>query len=321
MANTNESGNKMYKNDVFWLLLQEKERALEIYNAINGTAYDNPELVEINTLKDSGFTLSIRNDASFILDANLSLYEHQSTYCPNMPLRDLIYFTTIIQKYTYELKRDMYGRTLIKIPVPHFVVFYNGTENAPERYELRLSDAFEKPTDSPEIELVCQVYNINKGNNQELLERCPTLRDYMYFVDLVREYHAKNDYIDLEVAIEQAIEQCIRENVLKEFLIRHGKEVMDVMTLDYTFERRLELQHEEGVEEGWRLGEEHGRKLGEEQGRKLGEKDGMQKKLHDLISKKLRKNKSLEQIADELEETPDAIRPLYEQVKEELAEK
>ena len=134
-----------------------------------------------------------------------------------------------------------------------------------------------------------------------MLAKCPTLRDYMYFVDLVREYHLKNDFIDLENAIEQAITQCIRENVLKDFLIENRTEVTHVMTLDFTFERRLELQRAEAAEEG--------------------EKNGMQKKLYELVQKKLLKNKSLEQIADELEETPDAIRPLYEQIKEEMADK
>lgn len=134
-----------------------------------------------------------------------------------------------------------------------------------------------------------------------MLAKCPTLCDYMYFVDLVREYHLKNDFIDLENAIEQAITQCIRENVLKDFLIENRTEVTHVMTLDFTFERRLELQRAEAAEEG--------------------EKNGMQKKLYELVQKKLLKNKSLEQIADELEETPDAIRPLYEQIKEEMADK
>ena len=106
------------------------------------------------------------------------------------------------------------------------------------------------------------------------------------------------------------------------------------MTMDYTFERRLEFQREEAIEEGWRLGEEHGRKLGEEYGRKLGEehgrklgeeygrelgeKDGMKKKLNEQIRKKLLRGKSLEQIADELEETPDDIRAFYEQIQAEL---
>ena len=85
-------------------------------------------------------------------DANLSLYEHQSTYCPNMPLRDLLYFASIIQKRIKAQKRDIYGGKILKIPVPHFVVFYNGKEEVPEQYDLRLSDAFEQETEHPEIE-------------------------------------------------------------------------------------------------------------------------------------------------------------------------
>ena len=239
MANAN--GNNEYKSDVFSMLLQEKWRALEVYNAINGTAYDDPEQVELTTLENRSFSLTVRNDASFILDADLSLYEHQSTYCPNMPLRDLFYFASIIQKQIHSQKRDLYGKTLVKIPVPHFVVFYNGKDHAPEHYTLRLSDAFEREIDAPEIELVCHVYNINQGNNTELLTKCSTLREYMYFVDLVREYHKKNEFSNLEDAIHQAIEQCIKENVLRDFLVEHRAEVTHMMTLDFTFERRLEL--------------------------------------------------------------------------------
>ena len=221
MANVN--GNLEFKSDVFSMLMQDKRRALEVYNAINGTAYADPDQVEMTTLYDLSFSLTVRNDASFILDANLSLYEHQSTYCPNMPLRDLIYYTEMIQKKIDRQKRDIYGKRLLKIPAPHFVVFYNGKENAPEHYELRLSDAFEHETGQPELELVCQVYNINKGKNAELLSKCPTLRDYKYFVDLVRQYDHDSDVYNLEKAIQLAIDQCIREDVLKEFLQERGK--------------------------------------------------------------------------------------------------
>lgn len=299
MANTN--GNAEFKSDVFSLLLADKKRALEVYNAMNGTSYDDPELIENVSLEDKGISLSIRNDASFIIDSNLSLYEHQSTYCPNMPLRELIYFVNIISN---RLKnKNLYGGSLVKIPVPHFVVFYNGQKPAPEHYELRLSDAFERHTDAPEIELICQVYNINKGNNEELLSRCPTLRDYMYFVDLIREYHVKNNFTDLKSAIRQAIDQCISEDILRDFLKEHRQEVEKMMQLDYTFERQIELERQEA------------RKSGEEVGRKLGEKE----KLREQIRKKLLKSKTLEQIAEELEEKPDKIRPLYEQIREELA--
>lgn len=292
--------NKEYKSDVFSMLLQDKKRAMEIYNAINGTDYDDPELVEMTTLDDKSFSLTVRNDASFILDANLSLYEHQSTYCPNMPLRDLLYFASIIQKQIKAQKRDIYGGRILKIPVPHFVVFYNGKEDAPDQYNLRLSDAFEKETKNPEIELVCHVYNINSGKNTPLLSKCQTLREYMYFVDMVR----KNNEIsgNLEDAIEKAINQCMEENVLRDFLAQHREEVMHVMTLDYTFERRLEMQRAEAIEDGERIGKEIGK----------------EEKLSEQIRKKIQKGKPLDQIADELEEVPETIRPLYEKIKQEM---
>lgn len=292
--------NKEYKSDVFSMLLQDKKRAMEIYNAINGTDYDDPELVEMTTLDDKSFSLTVRNDASFILDANLSLYEHQSTYCPNMPLRDLLYFASIIQKRIKAQKRDIYGGRILKIPVPHFVVFYNGKEDAPDQYDLRLSDAFEKETEDPEIELVCHVYNINSGKNTPLLSKCQTLREYVYFVDMVR----KNNEIsgNLEDAIEKAINQCMEENVLRDFLAQHREEVMHVMTLDYTFERRLEMQRAEAIEDGERIGKEIGK----------------EEKLSEQIRKKIQKGKPLDQIADELEEVPETIRPLYEKIKQEM---
>lgn len=292
--------NKEYKSDVFSMLLQDKKRAMEIYNAINGTDYDDPELVEMTTLDDKSFSLTVRNDASFILDANLSLYEHQSTYCPNMPLRDLLYFASIIQKRIKAQKRDIYGGRILKIPVPHFVVFYNGKEDAPDQYDLRLSDAFEKETEDPEIELVCHVYNINSGKNTPLLSKCQTLREYMYFVDMVR----KNNEIsgNLEDAIEKAINQCMEENVLRDFLAQHREEVMHVMTLDYTFEQRLEMQRAEAIEDGERIGKEIGK----------------EEKLSEQIRKKIQKGKPLDQIADELEEVPETIRPLYEKIKQEM---
>ena len=154
------SGNREYKSDVFSMLMEDPARALQLYNAVNGTTYDDPAQVEIKTL-DGGISLSIRNDAAFIVDARLSIYEHQSTICPNMPIRSLIYFTTIVQEMVRD--RNIYGRKLIPIPMPQFVVFYNGDANQPERQELHLSDAFAKETDNPQLELKCQVYNINKG--------------------------------------------------------------------------------------------------------------------------------------------------------------
>lgn len=251
------AGNREYKSDVFSMLLEDPKNALEVFNGVNGTDYDDPNELVIHRL-DKGISLSIRNDASFILDMNLSLYEHQSTYSPNIPLRNLIYLVNLLQKLIN--KRDLYGSRLIKIPTPRFAVFYNGTENRPEVEELRLSTAFEHTMDSPEIELHCKVYNINKGNNVELLRRCPVLRDYMYFVDKVRFYIGQLGDLpeELEEAIELAIDDCINNHVLEDFMKSRRSEVVKVTQLDYTHERRMKLVQQEEYEHGLQQGIQNG---------------------------------------------------------------
>jgi hypothetical protein len=245
------AGNREYKSDVFSMLMEDKRNALQVYNAVNGSDYDDPEVVEICTL-DRGISLTIRNDVAFVVDANLSVYEHQSTVCPNMPLRSLIYVTEILKTMTRG--DNIFSKRLLKIPTPKFAVFYNGTQEEPEQYEMKLSDAYEHPTDKPELELICRVYNINKGKNRELLEKCPILKEYMVFVEYVRQYNKETGYEDLGKAINEAINRCVEEGVLKDFLIRRRAEVVKMTQLDYTFERQIMLEkkysREEGIDEG-----------------------------------------------------------------------
>ena len=209
------TGNREYKSDVFSMLLEDKENALLLYNALNDSDYTNPDDVEICTL-EKGISLTVRNDASFVIDSSLNIYEHQSTVCPNMPLRSLIYVANHLEKRIKQQRLNLFGHTLVKIPTPKFIVFYNGKENQPERYEYKLSDCFEKETDNPQLELKCIVYNINKGNNAELLNRCGFLKDYMIFIDYVRYYYDEKN-LSLGDSIEYAINRCIDEDVLKDF--------------------------------------------------------------------------------------------------------
>ena len=265
--------------------------ALSVYNALNGTNYTNPDDIEICTL-DKGVSLTVRNDAAFVVDAALSIYEHQSTVCPNMPVRNLIYYTTIISKFVK--KKNIYGRTLVKIPVPKFVVFYNGDEDQPAEYEMRLSDAFEKKTDNPELELVCKVYNINFGKNQQLLEKCEVLKQYMTFVDYVKYYLSQqddDDEDDLKKAINMAIDRCIEDGVLVEFLMENRSEVVKVTQMDYTFDRQIIMEREAGREEGREEGE-----------------------MINLISqccKKYKKGLAPEVAAEHLEQKVDLIKKIY----------
>ena len=250
------NGNREFKSDVFSMLMEDKENALSVYNALNGTSLTNADELEIHTL-DKGVSLTIRNDAAFVVDAALSIYEHQSTVCPNMPVRNLIYYTTIVSKMLKN--KNIYGKKMITIPVPKFVVFYNGEQEQPEEYDMKLSDAFEKKTDNPELELVCKVYNINFGKNKELLERCRVLKEYMIFVDYVRKYHEEQGYDELEKAINKAIDRCIEEGVLANFLMENRAEVVKVTQLDYTFDRQITLERKDAREEGKKEGKEEGK--------------------------------------------------------------
>ena len=151
------SVNTRYKDTLFRMLFKEKPRLLELYNAINDTDYNNPDDLEVVTLENAIY-MSFKNDVSCLLDMRIQLFEHQSTVNPNMPLRDLIYVCDQYEKYI--VKKDIYSRRMIKLPTPKFVVFYNGSELQPERREMYLSEAFEKPDDNPSLELRVTQYNM-----------------------------------------------------------------------------------------------------------------------------------------------------------------
>ena len=166
--------NKKYKDTVFRMLFSDRENLLSLYNAINGTTYENPEALEIVTLENAIY-MGMKNDLAFIVDTNLFLYEHQSTYNPNMPLRDLLYISSEYQKLVDH--RSLYPSILQKIPAPNFIVFYNGTRKKEDRWENLLSEAFEHLEGKPNLELRVVTLNINEDHNRELMEQCKILRE------------------------------------------------------------------------------------------------------------------------------------------------
>lgn len=160
---------RSYKDTVFRLIFKDKKQLLSLYNAVNGTDYNNAEDLKINTLENAIY-MNMKNDISFVFDFELNLYEHQSSVNPNMPLRDLFYVSKVLQNIVkYE---NLYSSRKIKIPAPRFVVFYNGSMEQPERSIYRLSDMYEKSMKEPELELVVTVLNINPGKNEELMKSC-----------------------------------------------------------------------------------------------------------------------------------------------------
>ena len=290
--------NREYKSDVFSMLMEDKANALEVYNALNGSAFTDPEVVEIVQL-EKGVSLSIRNDASYIIDMNFCLYEHQSTYNRNMPLRGMIYFVNALDDWLKENGHDLFGRKRIMIPTPHFVVFYNGVEKRQEYEEMRLSQSFYHQMEEPEIELVCKAYNINPQNNQELKRKSTVLAGYTYFVEKVRENQKKN--MSLAEAIDAAIEDCIQNHILEDFFRSRKDEVRKMTHLDYTWEKREKLIRKEEYEDGRAAGRAEGRAEG-------------RVKLISLIIKKVQRGKDLLFIADAVEEPVEVIQPIYEAV-------
>ena len=251
--------NRMYKSRIFAMLFTDRNELLELYNAINGTSYDDPHLLQINTLENAIY-MSMQNDVSFIIEMWLNLYEHQSTYSPNLPVRYLLYVADVYSDYTKDM--NLYGTRAVKLPTPKFVIFYNGQEEQPDRKELKLSELFATPDSEPSLELTAVMLNINKGHNKKLMETCRTLHDYAEYTARVREYAA---VMILDEAVERAITECINEGILADFLKKNRAEAKKVSIYEYDEERHMRQTREEGVEEGYTTGLEQGAKQEKEQ--------------------------------------------------------
>ena len=240
--------NKQYKDRLFKYIFKEKEDLLQLYNAINGTNYDNSEDIEVNTLEDVIY-MGMKNDISFLLTDVLNLYEHQSTFSPNLPLRGLFYFSRLYQKIIGNEKK-IYSGKLIKLPYPQFVVFYNGTTEEPERQILELSDAFPSWSQKEDAALNCKavVLNINLGYNKEVMEKCKKLKEYAQYVTRVRAFLDAG--FDIETAIDKATDECIAEGVLEQILRDNRGEVRSMLLTQYDEQAHIEYEKELSFEEG-----------------------------------------------------------------------
>ena len=242
------AANRQYKDTVFRMLFSEKENLLSLYNAVTGNAYQNADDLKIVTLKNAIY-MGMKNDLAFMLETNIYLYEHQSTLNPNIPLRDLIYIGIEYQQYVNN--KSLYSSRLQKIPAPKFMVFYNGTDAVDDRVELRLSNAYEHLAGEPDLELKVLMLNVNEGHNKELMEQCQTLKEYAIYVARVRKYASE---MNLNDAVARAIDECIKEGILVEFLRKNRSEVKMVSILEYDKEweekKLRKAEYEAGKSDG-----------------------------------------------------------------------
>lgn len=245
----NTSINRNYKDTIFRKLFGEnKANALSLYNAINNTNYTEDSDFEYTTLDDVVY-MGMKNDVSFVIGTSLSLYEHQSTYNPNMPLRGLLYFSDLYRKIIQDDER-LYSRTLLRIPNPKYIVFYNGTDRklVDGVQTLLLSDAFESEDATGDYEWTATLININVGENEDLLQKCKVLRDYSVLVQRVRDNMKLSNSI--EEAMKKSVDDCIRDDILREFLERYGKEATGMCLTEFDEEKFRQMMIEEGREEG-----------------------------------------------------------------------
>ena len=237
--------DRKYKDRLFRLVFSDKKDLLDLYNAVNGTDYDNPEELEVNTLENVLY-LSMKNDLSFLIDAELNLYEHQSTCNPNMPMRGFLYFG------------DLYSSTAKQFPIPQHIGFYNGTRKEPGRKILKLSDLFEHSSTDKRPCLECEtlVLNINYGHNRELMEKCRRLKEYAIFVDMVRKNLTAG--APLEEAVTRAADTCIDQGILEDLLKKQKAEVVRMALENYDLEKYEKAIKKESYEEGYQDGQEKG---------------------------------------------------------------
>ena len=242
-----------YKDRLFVRLFHEPEVLLQLYNALNGSDYTNADELQITTIDDVVY-LGMKNDCSFIIGSYLNLYEQQSTFCPNMPIRGLLYLAAIYQGYIAEHQLNLYGRVRIMLPTPKYIVFYNGTEERPDWEELKLSDSFAENDGC--LEFTTVVYNINKGHNQELMEQCGTLAGYSMLIDMVRSYQSQG--MVLAEAVDAACVYCIEHDILREFLLRHRNEVTKVLLTEYDAKKQRKMDMRDARAEGKAEGKAEG---------------------------------------------------------------
>lgn len=258
--------NREHKDRLFRLIFgreENKKNLLELYNALNDTHYSKLDDLQLTTIDDVIY-MGMKNDVSILIHSRMALFEHQSTYNPNMPIRGLMYISKLYDKYIEENELNLYGKTLIKLPTPQYIVFYNGKDVCEDEVILRLSDAFATEKKPEGYEWTARMLNINHGRNRELMEKCKVLRDYAILIDKIKRYTKQNK--NIKDAVNQAVEECINEDVLADFLRKHRAEVMDVCITEYNEERVLDAIREESYAEGCEEGREEGRKEGREEG-------------------------------------------------------
>ena len=242
--------NGKYQDSLFRVIFGREEHKhwlLSLYNALNDSHYENVDDLTLTTIDDVVY-LKMKNDVSFLIDSQMNLFEHQSTWNPNMPLRGLFYFSQLYQEHLSSRQISLFTSALRKIPTPQFVVFYTGEKKLPDRTILKLSDAFEVPCKEGEFEWTCSVINLNPNHNKALQKNCKPLYDYSRFVEKVKVN--KNSGMPLEKAADTAVDWAISENLLDGLFRRERSQIMGFYLAEFDQEVYKKNVYQDGYNDG-----------------------------------------------------------------------
>ena len=301
------SFNRQYQDRLFKAIFgrqEHKDWLLSLYNALNGSSYTDPSAIEINTIEGIIY-VTMKNDISFLIDSQLNLYEQQSSYNPNMPLRGLMYFAELYQKHLTKQDRDLFTTALVKIPTPNFVVFYNGSRDMPDVTKLRLSEAFEIPAENGDFEWTATMLNINAGRNKTLLQKCKPLYHYSCYVDRVKTNVRSG--MTKENAVSEAVNFAIQNDFLDGYFKIQKAEVLNMSLTEFDQEAYDRHRFNEGKEAGIAEGKEIGIAIGIAEGER---KTALQN-ARNLLYMKLG---SIEQIAQATQLSVDEVVQLQEEM-------
>nr|WP_300818015.1 hypothetical protein [uncultured Acetatifactor sp.] len=257
-------GNRNVKDRLFcYIFERDREALLQLYNVLNHTDYRDAQALQIVTL-DNVVYMSMKNDVAFLLAGALNLYEHQSTFCPNLPLRFLLYIAAEYESLVVKQKANIYGQALIALPAPQCVVFYNGDDAMPDEQYLQLGDAFmDTPGTelSPCLELTVRMLNINYGHNSRLTAGCRRLDEYSQFVYCIKAYRQNGGSVNQ--AIENAVTYCIDHGIMEDILLPFRAEVTKMLLTEYNEKKYMRMFRKEAREEGLKEGLREGLREGQ----------------------------------------------------------
>lgn len=251
--------NFKYKDSLFRFIFRDKAALLTLYNAVNDSDYTDPEALEIYTMEDFVY-MNMKNDLSFLIDWNMNVFEHQSTYNPNMPLRGFLYMAAAFKKYIALNRLDIYGSKRLSLPVPGYYVFYNGFKELPDEEIWYLTESMEGTAASEKscVQFKAHMVNINMGKNSKLMERCPLLYEYSVFVSEIRKRISQNAL--LREAVEGAVDYCIHNGILADVLRGNRAEVTDMCLEEYDAAFHIASEKEISFEEGRSKGRQEERR-------------------------------------------------------------